>query len=96
MLLIVFLACVIGLSTTLAHASPPDPTWIAGIYDAGDFDEVVWILAELCVSDQPPVSDQTDEPRACRPVTSAISHDEPSIVAHAVLPRSPPLLDLRS
>lgn len=28
----------------LAHASPPDPMWIAGIYDAGDFDEVVWTL----------------------------------------------------
>src|SRR5262245_33822877 len=28
----------------LAHASPPDPVWIAGIYDAGDLDEVVWAL----------------------------------------------------
>jgi len=28
----------------LAHASPPDATWIAGIYDAGDFDEAVWML----------------------------------------------------
>jgi hypothetical protein len=25
----------------LAHASPPDPVWVAGIYDAADFDEVV-------------------------------------------------------
>jgi hypothetical protein len=25
----------------LADARPPDPTWITGIYDAGDFDEVV-------------------------------------------------------
>ena len=30
----------------LAHASPPDPQWIAGIYDAGDFDEVVWALID--------------------------------------------------
>jgi hypothetical protein len=28
----------------LAHTSPPDAMWIAGIYDAGDFDEVVWML----------------------------------------------------
>ena len=28
----------------LAHASPPDPVWIAGIYDMGDFDEVVSML----------------------------------------------------
>ena len=25
----------------LAHASPPDPTWLAGIYDDADFDEIV-------------------------------------------------------
>ena len=25
----------------LAHASPPDPTWIAGIYDDADLDEAV-------------------------------------------------------
>jgi hypothetical protein len=25
----------------LAHASPPDPVWIAGIYDGADFDEAV-------------------------------------------------------
>jgi hypothetical protein len=28
----------------LAHASPPDPVWIPGIYDAADFDEAVWML----------------------------------------------------
>ena len=26
---------------TLAHASPPDPSWIPGIYDDADFDDVV-------------------------------------------------------
>jgi hypothetical protein len=25
----------------LAHASPPDPVWIPGIYDDADFDDVV-------------------------------------------------------
>jgi hypothetical protein len=27
--------------TALVQASPPDPTWIAGIYDDDDFDDVV-------------------------------------------------------
>jgi hypothetical protein len=27
--------------TALAQASPPDPTWIAGIYDDDDLDDVV-------------------------------------------------------
>jgi|SRR5215472_1063711 len=29
---------------TLAHASPPDPTWLAGVYDQADFDDVVCFL----------------------------------------------------
>jgi hypothetical protein len=28
----------------LAHTSPSDAMWIAGVYDGGDFDEVVWTL----------------------------------------------------
>src|SRR5215467_8769039 len=29
---------------TLAHASPPDQTWLAGVYDQTDFDDVVCLL----------------------------------------------------
>lgn len=29
----------------LAHASPPDPTWIQGIYDDDDGDSVVTLIA---------------------------------------------------
>jgi hypothetical protein len=32
---------VSGLLTTLAYASPPDPSWIAGLWDGGDHDDVV-------------------------------------------------------
>jgi hypothetical protein len=28
----------------LAHASPPDETWIGGIYDAADYDDVVLLV----------------------------------------------------
>jgi hypothetical protein len=28
----------------LAHASPPDPSWIPGIYDDADFDEVATLV----------------------------------------------------
>ena len=30
--------------TPLAYASPPDPSWIRGLYDAGDFDDIVVLL----------------------------------------------------
>jgi hypothetical protein len=32
----------LGLSLpVLAHASPPDPSWIPGVYDDADYDDVV-------------------------------------------------------
>src|SRR5262249_55533148 len=33
-----------------AYASPPDPTWIAGVYDAADYDVVVWLLTDTNVA----------------------------------------------
>jgi hypothetical protein len=43
---IVFLAALVVSVVCLAHASPPDPTWIPGIYDAGDFDdEILTVLS---------------------------------------------------
>jgi len=39
-----FLAALVVSVVCLAHASPPDPTWIPGIYDHGDFDDVVLAL----------------------------------------------------
>jgi|SRR5215467_13750766 len=38
------LALLIIAPVTLAHASPPDQTWLAGVYDQGDFDDVVCLL----------------------------------------------------
>lgn len=32
---------VVAMLTPLAYASPPDPSWIAGIYDDGDYDNIV-------------------------------------------------------
>jgi len=38
------LVLLIIAPVTLAHASPPDPTWLAGVYDQADFDDVVGLL----------------------------------------------------
>ena len=38
------LALLLIAPVTLAHASPPDQTWLAGVYDQGDFDDVVGLL----------------------------------------------------
>jgi len=41
--LLIQAACIMAL-TPLAYASPPDPSWIMGVYDDDDFDNVVVIV----------------------------------------------------
>jgi hypothetical protein len=44
-LLIVLLLLAPVALPGLAHASPPDPTWIQGVYDDGDGDSIVTLIA---------------------------------------------------
>jgi hypothetical protein len=39
------LLVAITVLTPLAFASPPDPSWVQGIYDDADFDDVVVFIA---------------------------------------------------
>jgi hypothetical protein len=51
---LLLLAAVWVLVRPLAAASPPDPTWIAGVYDDGDLDNAVLLVGSLVgVSDEP-------------------------------------------
>ena len=43
-LLAVLLAVLVVLLTPLAHAGPPDQTWLSGLYDNGDYDDVVLLV----------------------------------------------------
>jgi hypothetical protein len=40
----VILVCSLAALFPLAQASPPDATWIAGLYDAADYDDVVLLI----------------------------------------------------
>jgi len=42
-LVLLVISTIIAL-TPLAHASPPDQTWISGIYDNADYDDVVLLI----------------------------------------------------
>src|SRR5262249_7190087 len=55
------LGAILVLSVVLAYASPPDPSWIPGIYDDRDYDDVVGMVA-----DTPGVSDSQAPPQAGR------------------------------
>ena len=41
------LCCVLAILTPLAQASPPDPVWNTGIYDAADYDDVILAAAAM-------------------------------------------------
>jgi len=40
------LLAILVVIIPLAYASPTDPTWVAGIYDAADYDEVIEVLTD--------------------------------------------------
>ena len=47
----------------LAHARPPDPTWIAGVYDDADLDDV--LIATLSADVTSPTTPAVRAPVAC-------------------------------
>ena len=43
---VLFVVLALLIHVPLAHTSPPDPLWIAGAYDAADFDDVLLTITE--------------------------------------------------
>ena len=75
----------------LAYASPPDPAWIPGMYDDGDFDDV--IVRVTSASGHVPV----DLPLDARPIRVSMEDVPPlinevfvSLSPFASSPRAPP------
>jgi hypothetical protein len=57
LLLLLLTGAMVAL-TPAAHASPPDQTWIAGLYDDADYDDAVLaVLASLAFLDHRPLHD---------------------------------------
>jgi hypothetical protein len=79
------------LLLALAYASPPDPAWIPGMYDDGDFDDV--IVRVTSASGHVPL----DLPLDARPVRVSVEDVPPlieevfvSFAPFASPPRAPP------
>ena len=53
--LVLLLGLALLTLAALAHASPPDQTWLPGIYDDADFDDVIGLITSL--SGAPPDAD---------------------------------------
>ena len=86
-----FLLLLNAVLTSMAYASPPDPSWIKGIYDDGDFDNVVvQVTSGAGVIDLAPFA----EIRALPPFTAWVVQDTNSSVPTqsptSLRPRAPP------
>ena len=42
-LVVVLIGALLSLSA-LAHASPPDPDWLGGLWDNGDYDDIILLV----------------------------------------------------
>jgi hypothetical protein len=87
------LVLLIIAPVTLAHASPPDQTWLAGVYDQNDFDDVVGLLTSALEATDSTVSPEAGHclalaPRLC-PATVAYP---PSAPAYSPPLRAPPIV----
>jgi hypothetical protein len=91
-LLVVLILTAPALLLALAYASPPDPSWIPGIYDDADYDDVVTLVTSATANVAPA------RPVDARPIASSIEsvpsftegvHVMPSRFASP--PRAPPL-----
>lgn len=81
-----------GLAVTpsLCHASPPDPTWLAGLYDDGDYDDVVQVVVSaVAVLAAPPCWPGLSIVRAAPPAAFRPVASPRSLIAQ--LDRAPPL-----
>jgi len=76
----------------LAYASPPDPSWIEGIYDDADSDDVVVLVTSgtgnvgLVV-----LADLRPTPALVGPLTQSTERATPAFSASAVHLRAPPV-----
>jgi hypothetical protein len=91
-----YLALVLGFSlialTLLCHASPPDPTWIAGLYDDADHDDVVLgVVGTVAVPPaEPPQVRLPIAARTAPPASPGEIPTRPGLLAR--VDRAPPLV----
>jgi len=84
------LAGVLVALTPLAYASPPDPSWIRGLYDDGDFDDINMLITSGSGVVDPFPLDVCSVPRVTALLHRADLGPAPSEVPTSVHARAPP------
>lgn len=90
--LCVLFVCVMAALTPLAHASPPDPSWVAGLWDDADYDDIVILITASVGAVEPPL---LSDARLGQPVVGFIppvcEEPVPASTAAANQTRAPPV-----
>jgi hypothetical protein len=90
-LVALLILAVQSLLPALAHASLPDPSWVPGIYDDADDDDLVLLVSSDAGGVTPDVSDSLRPPP---PIVGTLGHAPQSgrqaLRAFALRPRAPP------
>lgn len=89
-LLLLLVLAMAGLPP-LAHAIAPDPSWIAGIYDNADGDDVVALVTAASGDLGPAVAAHAPILHALDRLTPVADSAVPARVAPSDSPRGPPL-----
>ena len=69
----------------LAHASPPDPSWVAGFWDDADYDDVVLAVTGMTAAPH----DTPDAVPSPSPCVVGVTRPRPRIVHPAPLASFP-------
>ena len=90
-LLVALIAIAPLTLVTLAHASPPDPSWVQGIYDDADHDDVAIFLTSetgevrVVTTPHPPI------PLAAGRAAASTERAGPIVAVSATRSRAPPV-----
>jgi hypothetical protein len=78
-----------------AHGSPPDPTWIAGLYDNADFDDVVFLITSALGVAERTVGCSLRPQRLVTSIPFATdSNTQPLSFRSSALGRAPPVAEM--
>lgn len=89
-LLLLVLASLLIALVPAAYASPPDPTWISGYWDDGDFDNAVTFIVSACATTVVPVTSASPRLTPVPGVETSEWNPYPTPPRAAASPRAPP------
>lgn len=75
--LLLLLVGVLVVAKPMAFAGPPDPTWLAGVYDGADGDDAVIQAMDRVGSDRVAVAEIPAPARPPRALAVGPDHDHP-------------------